>query len=546
MSINSSHMAGLLLLAASGFATASDSFSGAPTLAINSQTDYNTTANTREPGEPADLGEHTTWYRYVAPTRGIVRIDLTASLAPGSGSGYAYLDVFHGNTLAGLNRVSDDYGSSAATVSFPAEAGAEFRICISDARAAVKHLGKITIQQSSWPHGSAPLIAPVLSTTGQPANDEFTSPQLIPSGPSVQTVMGYNISATQSGFGPEPVRTGYRTLWYRWTAPRRGIARITTNSRAGVGYGHRATIFRGNSVTALNGVASHGQSWWSNNLNCAFPVEAGVEYRISFGGYDDDDRGPFVFNLGLEAWPYGTSPIIAPRMPTGDVPRNDLVEGATLLTSKRGKYIALDYNLSATTGMAPLEPTVTGYRSLWYRWTAPETSYVAFSTPGYQSLGYYHSLTAFTGSQSNLTKLSEIYTYGAPRMGFYATKGKTYYICFGTNSSATTEGRVIFTYESGPAVNPSGPKMKITNLKKNTKVSKNGFYIQATIGTDPEGVKAAQVRVRGKVVASGDVRNLNISVVSGKVKKGKVKVEVRAQDGFGRWGNWTGVTVNAS
>lgn len=525
-------------------ANASDTFAGAPLVAINSNTTLATSSSGKQPGEPVYIGKGSMWYRYIVPTRGIVRITTTWNE-------WSDVHIFRGSSIDKLNLVTSGHFRFGGTVTFPAEAGMEFRIALStDSSSSVPM--SFTTQQNAWPYGSGTVVVPSVPTSTVPGNDEFENSTVIPSSASPVQVIAYNVDASQNGLGPEPARAGYHTLWYRWTAPKTGIAKVSSPASPMLGFAHRMTVYRGNQQTALNLVEEDYDNYWNSSLTVSFPVVVGSEYRICFGSYysDDDEGGPVVFTVRTESWPFGSATAVAPLMPNSDTPRNDQFENATNLPSKiGGKYTVVDYNRSATTLSSSFEPEPIGYQSLWYKWTAPETTYVTFSTPASPVLGYSHKLAGYSGSSyENLTPLGAApgaYNGGA-RIGFAVTKGKTYRISFGTYSSSILGGPVIINYESGAHVNPSGPKCTITSPTKNGSVSKSGFYLSGTIGNDLQGIRAVQLKVNGKLVYNREANGAgNISIATGRVKKGKVTVELRAQDGYGRWGNFVKRTFTA-
>lgn len=563
MRILSRYLAALLLAGAPS-ASASDTFADAPTLANNSTTQFDNTAATSEPQETEmekvhrlAVGKHTLWYRYVAPISGMVHITLV-DYHPEEWWAYKNrMFVYHGNAFDKLTPVSTYRRDGMTDIVFPAAAGTEFRICISERRHMQPGTGHFTIRQTAWPSTVPLALVPPLPTSHSPANAEFQSAQVIPSGPAAQTIIGYNTSR-----GPNAEGTGgdanTLTMWYRWTAPRRGIASIKVHNPEKMIMNNVIGIGRGNSREAMIRVADNSNLTGSHSKDLAFPVEAGVEYRIYWASNGWIHTGPFYFTLSLEKWPYGTTPIVTPALPLTNLPRNHTIEKATQLPSKQKKYTVIDYNLSAPPGK-PYR--VSSYRTLWYRWTAPSSTYVKFSTPGYQPptspvwpepIGHPHTLVAYSGPPTKLAEVGRVLSNSPTQMGFPAKKGQTYYIAHACTSndwnqwSFTESGNVVFNYEYGPQVNPTGPTCKFTNLKKNQKIRTKGTRITLSISPDPQGIKRLQVKVGKKLIYSAAHKSRGLGIDSGKLKKGKVKIQARAQDSFGRWGKWATITVQAS
>jgi hypothetical protein len=514
-----------------------DNFANSELIANNSTTSGSNASAVNEPGEPSYVGYKTHWFKYNAPARGIVRINVP------------YLEfnsnihVFRGNSLSALNLVCYSLSDEDHEITFPAEAGMEFRICfaVSDSSPSAGGAFSFTTQQDAWPYGStATLVTPDMPTSGLPANDDISKAKVITSTTSPVTVLGYFLSATQSGLGPEPTLTGYETLWYKWTTPSRGIAVITTPASPLLGYGHSISVFRGSSITALTAV--YGQKVRDyNSVEVKFPVEAGMEYWICFGTLTNSEDGRAVFSIRTEPWPYGTGVVVKPKTPISSVPTNDEFEGATVIPSKLGKYTVLDYNFSANTLSSFLEPGI-GYKSLWYRWTAPENTQVSLQTPSRNGVGYGHALVVYTGrSYDSLTELPNDIGYflqtdpsGGGKCGFSARKGFTYTFSF-TSGGEDSFGPVIINMAAGSAVNPSGPSVKFASPASNAKVPKRGFYVEGIAGSDPQGVKLVELKVNGKVVHRKSPDESS-NIFSKRVRAGKVKLEMRLMDGSGMWG----------
>lgn len=529
------------LLAFLSVAYGHDNFASAEVIANNSTTSVSNASATNEAGEPSDIGYRTQWYRYVAPARGIVRINTTH---PNTPTGLKHrVRAYRGDSLDKLNFVDGVASTSSfsdLTLTFPAEAGMEFRIVVATLLNGNSGTIPFTIQQDAWPYGgtTSPLIIPDVPGSGLPPNDDISASKVITSSASAVSVLDYNFSASQSGIGPEPDLTGYRTLWYRWIAPKRGIAVINTPASPVIGFAHIVSIFRGNDISAITSVLDDAADSNGQAL-VRFPVEAGMEYRICFGSTYDDEGGPLLFSIRTDPWLYGTGAVVKPLMPTASVPANDQFESARSIPSKLGKFTILDYNASATTASSSIEPLI-GYKSLWYDWQAPEDTYVSLQTPSTNGVGYPHAVFVLTGADyETLTELPDDVGYFAQdtsgRCGFLAKKGKTYHISF-TTQSPNAFGAVILNMEAGPKVNPSGPQAKFVFPKENAKVPKSGFdIVPAEVGSDPQGIKLVELKVNGKVVHR-KIPKLSNTIFSKRVKTGKVKLELRFMDWYGRWG----------
>jgi hypothetical protein len=466
---------------------ASDSFAGAPLVANNSTVSGSNATATTEPGERLDANPiysatKTMWYRYVAPARGIVRI--TTPTSPDLGFNH-HIQVFRGNSLTALNLINYQEASALAltagiNLQFAAEAGMEFRIVFAARGTGAGGDFNFTVQQEAWPYGSTttPLVAPDLPVTAQIPNDIIAQAKVIPSTSSPVSVLGYNYDATTDSLGPEPSISGNRTLWYSWTASQRGIAVITTPASPLIDFGHKVAVFRGAEMTTLNVVSNAEVSGaLKRAVTLSFPVEAGMEYKIAFGGRSSSasDSGQFFFSIRTDAWPYGVFPTVAPGLPVSSVPLNDQFDGASVIPSALGKYTVFGYNQSATTASSAFEPSKIGFKSLWYKWTAPENATVILQTPSAPSVGFAHSLITHTGpSYDGLSPLaggsivvSSTTTGGITQ--FSATQGTTYYFSF-TAARDSSVGSIAFSFEAfrdqvKPLVTITSKKPKPTSAK---------------------------------------------------------------------------------
>lgn len=97
------------------------------------------------------------------------------------------------------------------------------------------------------------------------------------------TAVGFNAGATSED--GEDVRNNAhlgRTVWWRWTAPRSGIAEFDL---AGSEFDTLLTIFRGEELGTLTRLASNNDDGDMHTSRLTFEVEAGTEYQISVDGH---------------------------------------------------------------------------------------------------------------------------------------------------------------------------------------------------------------------------------------------------------------------
>jgi hypothetical protein len=523
------------VIASSPLSHAANNFADAELLANNSTTVVSASTATKEAGEPSVVLFRSNWFRYIAPSRGIVRINIpatsTSSFDPG-------IHVFRGDVIDKLNKVNNTtFTNAGVTVTFPAEAGMEFRIATSQDSSTNHGNYDLVIQQDAWSYGSptTSLVTPDMPTSQLVANDDLLNAKSLPSTASTFMVMEYIDSATVGSIGPEPQYTGTYTVWCKWTAPQRGF--VSFIAASGLGFTPVVSAYRGNSISALN-IVSGGRG------GVKFPVEAGLEYKICFGA-NASDSFPIVFSVVNEAWPFGTAPVITPAVPVFSVPLNDYYETAQTIPSQFGKFGILGYNFSATSASNEVQSGL-GYKSLWYKWTAPGDSKVRLSSQTSTYMNLSHAVSVFTGSSFNSNNLIASDgvlgpTDGPAVVDFAAKKGVAYYIGY-TVGGESIGGPLVLNFDAVLKTNLGGPEVKIIKPKANAVVSRKAFEIYFGIKPDPEGIGKVRVRVNGKVrfygtIAKGqDIGNLKF--FTGKaVPAGKLKIQIDAQDGEGRWGN---------
>jgi hypothetical protein len=119
-------------------------------------------------------------------------------------------------------------------------------------------------------------------TVGNPArgNDDFAY-----SFDLEQITTGNNVNATRepgepASHNPDGASAGH-SVWWRWTAPRTGIAVISTE---GSSFDTVATIYEGNTVDSLHLVVANNDGNSSQAAIPSFWVQAGYTYRIAIDG----------------------------------------------------------------------------------------------------------------------------------------------------------------------------------------------------------------------------------------------------------------------
>lgn len=242
----------------------------------------NNVGATAEPGEPAIAGAPATstlWWEWTAPASGTVSVDT-------NGSAYdTVLGVYTGSAVSALTPVaSNDNAGGGVTsrVTFTAQAGATYEIGVD---------GK---------YGATGLTLLNVGTT--PANDAFASPVVL-SGQST------HVTATNLHCSREPGEpaifaeyAGGNSLWYQWTAPRKGHFQVAVTSND---FDPIMAVYTGSSLGTLS-LVTRGDNTGANSSNtaalCSIDATAGTTYLITVDSKTASEVGQFVLGLVDSQW----------------------------------------------------------------------------------------------------------------------------------------------------------------------------------------------------------------------------------------------------
>jgi hypothetical protein len=320
-----------------------DSFEAAEILSGESGAVHGSNVDSsRERGEPShgeDAGGYTVWYRWTAPVSATVLFETC-----GGATFDTMLAAYTGGALTALSRIAanDDACRAAgqgigeqSRVALAASAGTTYSIALDGYEG---EQGSFTLR---WR-----IVAP-------PANEQFATAQEL-SGAS-GSVTGDNHAAQ-----PEPGEPGpgdQKSLWYRWPAPITGAVGFET---CGSSFDTVLAAFTGSSLDQLTAVAANDDACGTQS-RIRFPTRAGTVYNLQLFGVDGRSG---EFRLSWAA---------------GARPANDAYDAARVLRGERGSVTGS--NVGALS--QEREPRRAGSRagaSLWYRWRAPRTMGIAFST----------------------------------------------------------------------------------------------------------------------------------------------------------------------
>lgn len=363
---------------------------------------------TSEPGEPNHAGNgvgRSVWWSWTAPRT------MWTTVTPGR---FAAVAVYTGSALNALTLRA--YNPNGEAFSFNAVAGVTYQIAV----------------DSGYICGSGCNLGSIDITGGpsNPANDFFQGRTPITENPAV--IEAYHGAATTEP--SEPVLGNGHTLWWTWTAPGRGVARIRPTTADTV-----LQVFTGNSLTSLTRIAT-------NAGEVAFSALPGVNYQISVDKVGPAEAGMVQFSLSEDL-----------------VGENDDFINRIAVTGT-------NLSLMGTNAGATSEPgeTLAGVgRTLWWTWTPPITGRVNVSPDG--SL-----VQVFQGDTlSNLVRVA-FYPWN---FSFTASAGKQYHISQDAGGFNTTPLSFSLVQTSGP---PNDSWANATAIS-GSYVLTNGFNTGATL-----------------------------------------------------------------
>jgi hypothetical protein len=351
-----------LIVALPAYATppSNDTFASAMVITGSSGTAGGTNVDaTKETGEPnhaGNVGGASVWYSWTAPASG------QATFTTAGSSFDTLLAAYRGTIVSGLTGVAanDDASSTTSTsqISFAATGGVTYMIAVDGWSAAggIPAKGAVTL---NWSLG-----APVAG----PANDMFASAQAVPGAPG--SVAGTNVNATKETGEPNHAgNVGGASVWYSWTAPASGQATFTT---AGSSFDTLLAAYRGTAVNALTGVAANDDANSTTSTSqISFAATGGVTYMIAVDGWSPAAGTPAKGTVTL-SWSLG-APVAGPA--------NDMFASAQVVSGAPGSVAGTNVNATKETG-EPNHAGNVGGASVWYRWTAPASGQVTFTTAG--------------------------------------------------------------------------------------------------------------------------------------------------------------------
>ncbi len=297
-----------------------------------------------------------------------------------------------------------------------------------------------------------------------PSNIVFSGATVLP--PGGASLVTYNYGAVRETGEPShnftPATAGNRSLWFRWTAPASGLYAVDTiGSRLPVyedanisaqfgnpnilGLDTVLAVYTGSTLGSLNAIATNsriatysGSNWsFQRNSRIEFQASAGTTYHFMVNahalGTNDTERNQNTHQGEVHF-----------RLQPLNPPANDAFANATIIQGDDYRTIVSTFGATKETG-EPNHGGLTNGRTLWWRWTAPESGAFIVSTAGNMyddynarrtGLGVYtgtavDALTTIASNQGGAGPNTGDLTWSAIR--FNAVAGTTYH--FGVDAA---------------------------------------------------------------------------------------------------------------
>lgn len=234
---------------------------------------------------------HTCWWRWVAPSNGIVTIDSLQSAFD------TVLTVYVGTSLNDLSEVAlndDATNVRQSRLSFRALAGQEYQLML-DGR-----------YNNSTGRGNAVInlaLAPDIEPGAVPGSDTFALRGRL-EGQRAEGV------AMNNFFGLDPSEPDHgsdlrRTVWWEWTAPAHGLVRISTEGSTPVSDDLGAVntmlvVYSGSSLTQLQRVAANDDVSNARWSEVRFTATRGTRYQLMVDGRYGNTTGVANVRIRVE------------------------------------------------------------------------------------------------------------------------------------------------------------------------------------------------------------------------------------------------------
>jgi len=278
-------------------APANDNFAsridlGSATSVTTNATSAAATSEVSEPQHARYLAARSIWWKWTAPSTGLVSISTV-------GSGFdTLLGVYRGSSLFNLLSVAsndDAGGGNTSRVEFEAQAGVTYQIAVDGF------------------DGAGGAVSLIIALSGAPSNDAFANRATL-SG-NYSNVSGANSQATAEA--GEPAHAGSlasKSIWWTWTP---SYSATVTISTTGSRFDTILSVYTGYSVSSLVPVVSNDDLGSDYTSSVRFQATAGVPYQIAVDGYDgatgqveltlDQSAEGGIYETDFEMFPFGSN-----------------------------------------------------------------------------------------------------------------------------------------------------------------------------------------------------------------------------------------------
>jgi hypothetical protein len=334
-------------------------------------------------------------------------VTLTAnSVAETGGAGTISKVAFY-NVVGGVNTLVG-YGVQAAGTT-------NWSLTISSAGMAAGVYTYSAVATDTANVASTPLTATLTILAAAPANDNFTSAQVL-SGNS-GTVTGSNVGATKQAGEPYIAgNVGGASVWYNWTATSSGTVNINTY---GSSFDTLLGVYTGTSVTSLSLVTSNDDAGGTVQSAVSFTAVSGTTYHVVVDGYNYG-RGAGAATGSIKLTLTAAAPVVAPA--------NDNFTSAHVVSGTAATVTGSNVGATRQAG-EPILAGNAGGASVWYNWTPSASGLVTISTYG---SNFDTMLGVYTGSSvSSLTLVASNDDSGGTlqsAVSFEASANVTYHI----------------------------------------------------------------------------------------------------------------------
>ena len=373
---------------------------------------------TGEAGEPrhgdSPPPQRSVWWKWTAGGDGTATIDTKGSDFDTLLAVYAGWEV---DDLVSITANDDDPTASGGTpvktslVTFKVKDGVEYSFAVTGFAGSVGAIGLNLDFAAS-------------KSVSRPSNDDFTKARLLYGERAVAT--GGNGSATGEQGEPEHGESASTTgsVWWRWTAPRSGVAVVDTH---GSEFDTVLAVYSGNSLEGLVPISQSDDYLDAITSQVSFEANGGNTYSIAVDGFGTT-TGAVTLNLAMSE-------------KLSSAPDNDLFDKARSVTVRNLQYFGSNVGATGksdepahTEGSAPLA-------SVWWKWTAEREGWFSLDTRGSD---FDTVLAIYKGDQVsslNLVGSNDDYFGTASMVRFSVEVGVTYRIA--VDGVGSEEGEVV-------------------------------------------------------------------------------------------------------